>query len=92
LFEHLTFDYICNPNIIGLEKLLKNYNNMKKLIIILFAIGVLVSCNSKKEETPVEATAPVTLEADVEQALQKNIELNEEVTNLDQELETIINE
>lgn len=65
---------------------------MKKLFIILFAFGVLVSCNTKKEEPQVETTAPVTLEADVEQALQKNIELNEQVTDLDQELETIINE
>ncbi len=65
---------------------------MKKLFLLLFVVGVLASCNTKKAEPQPETATPVTLEADVEQALQKNIELNEQVTNLDEELETIINE
>jgi hypothetical protein len=70
----------------------KLYPNMKKLFIILMAVGLLAACNSKKAEPQPVTPAPVTLEADVEQALQKNIELNEQVTNLDQELDAIINE
>lgn len=65
---------------------------MKKLFIVLFAAGLLISCNSKKVEPQPETAAPVVLEAEVEQALQKNIELNEQISELDAELETIINE
>lgn len=65
---------------------------MKKLFIVLFAAGLLISCNSKKAETQPETPAPVVLEAEVEAALEKNIELNEQITELDAELQTIINE
>jgi cell division protein FtsB len=65
---------------------------MKKLFFILLAVGVMSACNTKKAEPQPDPAAPVTLEADVEQALQKNIELNEQVTTLDEELEAIINE
>lgn len=65
---------------------------MKKLLIVLFAAGLLISCNTKKVEPQPETGTPVVLEAEVEDALQKNIELNEEITGLDAELESIINE
>lgn len=65
---------------------------MKKLFIVLFAAGLLISCNSKKVEPQPLTPAPVVLEADVEAALEKNIELNQQITELDAELETIINE
>lgn len=68
------------------------FNYMKKLFFILLAVGVMSACNTKKAEPQPEVAAPVTLEADVEQALQKNIELNEQVTTLDEELDAIINE
>ena len=65
---------------------------MKKLFFLLSVVGLLAACNSKKVEPQPETVTPVTLEADVEEALQKNIELNEQASNLEQELETIINE
>jgi uncharacterized protein YcfL len=39
---------------------------MKKLFIVLFAAGLLISCNSKKADPQTETPAPVVLEAEVE--------------------------
>ncbi len=63
---------------------------MKKLFLILLVAGFMTACAGQGGRQAEDAQAPVEMEAELEEALEKNIELNERIEALESELDSLI--
>lgn len=61
---------------------------MKKYFLIIAASAFMLACGGSQQRS--ESEEAVKLEAELEEALEKNIELNERIAELEAELEEII--
>ncbi len=63
---------------------------MKKYFVILLVAGFTMGCAGQGERQTEEGDTRVQLEADLEEALDKNIELNERIAEIEAELEELM--